>query len=114
MDIQALIDAITNLFAGVGQMFLGAYDTIYDLLIGFYCWVFYQCVGFGVDQLDFLVSAIPADWVVDMGVVLGYASAANAWVPIDVALALIVGYYAFRGALLVYRVVKSWLPTVSG
>lgn len=114
MDLQPLIDHLTALKNGLRELFLGAYETVYDLLIGFYCWLFVTAVGFACDSLDLIAAAVPEEWVVDMGAVLGYAAALNAWVPVDVALALIVGFYTFRGAVLIYRVVKSWIPTVSG
>ena len=43
-----------------------------------------------------------------------YIAYVNAWVPVDTAITLIVGYSAFWLALVVYRSVKKWIPTVSG
>lgn len=43
-----------------------------------------------------------------------YIAYANAWVPVDLAITLIVSYSVFWLALVVYRSVKKWIPTVSG
>jgi len=43
-----------------------------------------------------------------------YIAYANAWVPVDLAITLIVSYSVFWLALVVYRSVKKWIPTLSG
>ncbi len=43
-----------------------------------------------------------------------YIAYANAWVPVDLAINLIVTYSAFWLALVIYRSIKKWIPTVSG
>jgi hypothetical protein len=43
-----------------------------------------------------------------------YIAYANAWVPVDFAITLIVAYSAFWLALVIYRSVKKWIPTLSG
>jgi len=43
-----------------------------------------------------------------------YLAMANAWVPVDLFFQLLTAYSTFWLALLIYRTVKSWIPTVSG
>ena len=38
----------------------------------------------------------------------------NLWLPLDVVITLVGVYYTFRGVLLGYRFIKSWLPGLSG
>lgn len=46
--------------------------------------------------------------------VAGYINFVNAWVPVDVFINCVIVYSSFWLALVVYRSVKKWIPTVSG
>lgn len=43
-----------------------------------------------------------------------YLQFANAWAPVDVFFQLLGAYSAFWLALVIYRSVKKWIPTLSG
>jgi len=43
-----------------------------------------------------------------------YLAFANAWVPVDLFFQLVAAYCTLWTSWTVYRVVKSWIPTVSG
>ena len=67
-----------------------------------------------------LTSAVAAvgDYIVLLNSALSgitpYLSFANAWVPVDLFFQLASAYSSLWLSLLIYRTVKSWLPTLSG
>ena len=58
------------------------------------------------------------DYIVQLNAALSgvtpYLAFANAWVPVDLFFQLAAAYSSLWLALLIYRTVKSWLPTLSG
>ena len=60
------------------------------------------------------VGAFLATMATGMGVFSSYLAFANAWVPVDLFFQCVSAYSTLWLALVIYRNVKSWIPTVSG
>jgi len=61
--------------------------------------------------VDLLASVVPA---VDAPTINGWLNAGNYFLPISEGAAILVGLFGLWVAVWVYRLVKSWIPTVSG
>jgi len=96
--VQAVIDAVLRVWAWFR-----------DLMWGFLKPLFLAVYN-AVDAVGAWLSA----GAERLGFVADYFAFANAWVPVDVFFQLIAAYSALWLAWLVYRTVKSWIPTLSG
>ena len=102
LSYQGFLDGLRDAALTVLQWF-------WDFLVAYSSpiWGFLQTgVNAVVSKLPLLYSAL--------SVLSPYLKFANAWFPIDVMFDLIGAYLTFWVCLVVYRTVKSWLPTVSG
>jgi len=98
----------------------GLLDAIHDAAV----WVFDFLKEIVVTLLGSLFGALTsaistlAGYLSDAVSLLGsyttYLAFANAWFPVDLLFQLLYAYAIFWLALIVYKVVKSWIPFVSG
>jgi len=93
-----LTSAWTITLALVGVVWW-AIDTISSVVAGF--------VGI-VDAIVF-----PAQHAATSGPLTYWLSVANTFMPVSETMAFLVGYLALVMALTTYRLVKSWIPTLS-
>ena len=95
------------------KWFKDAFVTVFEWLwswIGPYLEPFWQAVQSAMDNIAYGVTLAENK----LQILQPYIAYANAWVPVDVAINLIGIYSAFWLALVIYRSIKKWIPTVSG
>jgi hypothetical protein len=90
------------------------FDALKDGLQQFWTWLLGTLLTFADNVLGLIVDHLPQDWRIDLSPLVYWLQVANAWFPLDVTVGLLVIYYAFLLIIVLYRVVKSWIPTVSG
>lgn len=123
-----MFDTIINWLAGLWETVWGVIQEIWRqtgetianawtiglLVIGWVWWAFDKIGGViatlvgAVDAIAFpsLSSAAP-------GTLSYVLSVANSFFPVDALFAFLVGYVTLRLSLTVYKLIKSWIPTLS-
>jgi hypothetical protein len=85
-----------------------------DGLQQFWTWLLGTLLTFADTVLGLIVDHLPQDWRIDLTPLVYWLQVANAWFPLDWTLGILALYYGFLLIIVLYRVVKSWIPTVSG
>jgi hypothetical protein len=85
-----------------------------DGLQQFWTWLLGIVLAFADTILGLIVDHLPQDWRIDLSPIVYWLQVANAWFPLAETLGFLGVYYAFLLVIVVYRIVKSWIPTVSG
>lgn len=83
-------------------------------LKNWWCLLLWYALNFGALFANWLEPLMPEQ--VESALEYGVAGVAlaNKFVPLDMAAVLLGAYWTFSLTLTAYRVVKSWIPTVSG
>ena len=79
-------------------------------LISFALWIFRQIEGYFNGMMDAAVNASGQAIAFNAGTLLGIA---NYFIPLDMIFSCTSGLLALYVAALLYRFIKSWIPTVS-
>ena len=100
--------------------FDGLVKALHDAAVGIYQWfrdMIWSYLGTIFGALGSVIATVGSYLTLlasCLGSVAPYFAFANAWVPVDVFFQLVAAYCSFWLGWVTYRVVKSWIPTVSG
>lgn len=124
--IKSCIDAVIGFFYGLWEGFwailcgVGAFFVdCWNYLWGWCSWCFYVSIDWILRQfvgiLDLLATKIEFD--VDFSAyqtIFETVAHLNAWLPLDTVFYCASFYFSIMFVWIVYKFVKSWIPTVSG
>lgn len=79
-----------------------------------YCWIVAQAMTWLAAFVGMVAGYIPPPAVDTIAAVSGYFPVMAAWFPIGFVFRALIAYQVFALAVIVYRFIKSWIPSVSG
>lgn len=113
--IEGIIDFFWGILQGIGQFFLDCWHYLWDWVSwGFLCaidWILSLFMGI----LDLLAEKVTFEIdLMPYAEIFQRVSVINAWVPLDTFFYCAGVYFTFLFIWIVYKFVKSWIPSVSG
>jgi phage-related protein len=102
-------------FREIWQKFCNFGFTIWGVITMVAGWLWFVCtslVDMVGDVATTILEVIIPGTAINQGIAT-YSSLANTFVPLSEAMAFLVGYLGLHLALMGYRLVKSWIPTLS-